>query len=331
MPIARAICLGEIVIDCFAEQLGLARDEVANWTLLPGGAPVNAACAIVKLGGQADFIGAVGSDPWGDALVNLLRDMKVGSEGVQRRKKAPTRQLYMTFDAEGNRTFAGFSESDPTVFADAHLFADAIDPMLFADASFLVLGTLPLAYEDTRQAVERAISLAAAQDLSIFIDVNWQPMFWQRPAEAPGRIYDLIKKAQFLKVSSEESEWLFGTVSPVAIARQFSHLKGVLVIAESRDVGYWLMGNSGSLPAFDTDVEDLMGADDAFTAGFVYQLLEKGITCLREAAGARRVVSYASAVGALTTTRPGAIAALPTPKEVEVFLYLNADNYQREF
>ena len=29
-------------------------------------------------------------------------------------------------------------------------------------------------------------------------------------------------------------------------------------------------------------------------------------------------------VAALTTTRPGAIAALPTPKEIEVFLYLNS-------
>ena len=65
-------------------------------------------------------------------------------------KKAPTRQVYVTNDGEGDspeerlchRTFAGFNESDPTIFADAHLFADALDLDLLLKANFLVLGTL---------------------------------------------------------------------------------------------------------------------------------------------------------------------------------------------
>ncbi len=320
----RAICLGEILIDCFAEQPGLPRSQVTSWAPLPGGALANVACALVKLGSQADFVGAVGSDHWGDALVKLLKDMGVGYKGVQRRSKAPTRQVYVTNDERGDRTFAGFSENDPTVFADAHLFADSLDPMLLVGANFLVLGTLSLAYVDTRQSVERAVSLATAQGVAILVDINWRPMFWPHPAQAPGQVYDLLKKVQFLKVSDDEAEWLFGTDSATAIARQLPGLKGVLITAGSKGCTYWLMGNAGAVPGFEVDVEETTGAGDAFTAGFVHQLLQRGITCIKDSDVAREVVVYASAVGALTTTRPGAIAALPSPKEVDVFLYLNA-------
>jgi fructokinase len=321
--VPRAICLGEILVDCFAEQPGIPRSEVTTWAPLPGGMPANVACALVKLGSQADFVGAVGADAWGDALVKLLEDMGVGYSAVQRRIKAPTRQVYITYDASGDRTFAGFSESDPSVFADAHLFADALDPTLLMGANFLVLGTLSLAYGDTRQSVERAVSLAAVQGASVLVDVNWQPMFWPQPAEAPGRVYDLLKKAQFLKVSSDEAEWLFGTTSATAIARQLPALKGVLLTAGAKGCEYWLMGNAGTVSGFDVDVEETTGAGDAFTAGLVHQLLRRGSACIQDAKVAREVVTYASAVAALTTTRAGAIAAQPSPKEVEVFLYLN--------
>lgn len=311
------------MIDCFAEQPELPRSEVTSWMPLPGGAPANVACALAKLGDSVEFIGAVGSDRWGNALVKLLDDMGVGHRGVQRRLKAPTRQVYVTHDEQGDRTFAGFSESDPAIFADAHLFADALDAELFTGAGFLVLGTLAMAYTDTRQSVARAVALAAAQNTPILIDVNWRPMFWPNPTEAPGRVYDLLSKAQFVKVSDDEAEWLFGTGSAAAIARQLPHLSGVLVTAGAKGCQYSLMGNVGTLPGFKVDVEETTGAGDAFTAGFVHQLLHRGPQCLKDASSAREVVTYASAVGALTTTRPGAIAALPTPSEIEVFLYLN--------
>ena len=310
------------MIDCFLEQPGHPRTEVNNWTPLPGGAPANIACGLAKLGSPVDFIGAVGKDHWGDALVQLLDDMAVGREGIQRRIKAPTRQVYVSRNADNEPTFAGFSD-DPTVFADAHLFADALDPALFIQASFLILGTLSLAYTDTRQSLDRAVDLAHEQNLSILVDVNWQPMFWAQPAEAPARIYNLIQKAQYLKLSNHEAEWLFATTSASVIARQLPHLKGVLVTAGEQGCRYWLMNNAGALPSFELDVEDSTGAGDAFTAGFIHQLLQKGEVCLREPDIARQVVTYASAVSALTTTRPGAIAALPTATEVDVFLYLN--------
>lgn len=298
---------------------------------------MNIACALAKLGNPVEFIGAVGADHWGDALLTLLDDMHVGRRCVQRRHKAPTRQVYLTKNETGNDqrnaeqtsfAFAGFSESDPAIFADAHLFANALEADFFVKADFLLIGTLSLAYPDTREAVEHALSIASAHNVPILVDVNWRPMFWSKPAEAPGRIYDLLRKVQFLKISESEADWLFGTLSARAIAHQFPQLKGVLITAGDQVSGgngvhYCFRQVIGHVPSFEVDVEDVAGASDAFTAGFVHQLLKQGTLCLDDETKANEVVRYASAMGALATTRPGAIAALPTANEVEVFLYLN--------
>lgn len=358
---SHTICLGEILVDCFSEQPELPRNQVTCWTPLPGGAPANVACALAKLGNRVEFIGAVGKDHWGDALVTLLGDMNVGHQWVQRRHKAPTRRAYFvscnstsssapnlsapnlvapsliaptqngaSLSSENSinpSTFAGFSESDPAVFADAHLFAAGLDADFFIKANFLVISALLLAYPDTCEALEQAIAMARASNVPILVDVNWQPMFWPSPAEAPGRIYDLLRQVHFLKVSELEADWLFGTLSARAIAHQFPQLKGVLVTAGVQDsdqgVHYCFRRVVGHVPSFSVDVEDAAGAGDAFTAGFIHQLLKRGIPCLYDEAGAYEVVRYASAMGALTTTRLGAIAALPTANEVAVFLYLN--------
>ena len=71
------LCLGEVLFDCLADQLGLKLEEVKSWTPYPGGAPANVACALVKLGTSAGFMGAVGEDEPGNKLVKLLQDVGV--------------------------------------------------------------------------------------------------------------------------------------------------------------------------------------------------------------------------------------------------------------
>jgi fructokinase len=67
---ARVICLGEVLWDCLADQLGLTVEQVRSWTAYPGGAPANVATALVKLGTSAAFVGCVGQDPPGHKPVS---------------------------------------------------------------------------------------------------------------------------------------------------------------------------------------------------------------------------------------------------------------------
>lgn len=319
----QVLCLGEILFDCLANQLGRSLEQVESWTSYPGGAPANVACALNKLGTPTGFIGCVGQDEFGDTLVQLLQTIGVDVQGVQRHPTAPTRQVYVLRSESGDRMFSGFGDLDTTEFADTHLQANQLPVELFEAADFLVLGTLELAYPESRAAIERALQLAEQHYVKTLVDVNWRPMFWPDPEIAPAMIQNLLKRVDFLKLADEEAEWLFGTTDPGAIAHRLGNTESVLVTAGRKGCTYYLGGHEGHLNAFEVESEDTTGAGDSFVAGFLHQIAQNGLQSLSDPEMAKKVILYASAVGALTTTRPGAIAAQPTPAEVEAFLYLN--------
>ncbi|MDB9321403.1 MULTISPECIES: carbohydrate kinase family protein [Cyanophyceae] len=316
----RVLCLGEILFDCLADQLGLTLEEVKSWTPYPGGAPANVACALVKLGTPAGFIGAVGEDEPGNELVKLLEEIGVDTTGVQRHSTAPTRQVYVVRDLAGDRNFAGFGEYDTSEFADTRLKAEQLPESLFQEAEFLVLGTLELAYPESEQAVHRALDLAEQYDLKIILDVNWRPVFWQDADIARQKIQEIWKRVDFLKLSKEEAEWLFDTTDPGAITYRMDTIDGVLVTDGEHGCTYCLGENEGHLPSYPIDVVDTTGAGDSFLAGFIHQLSIHGIQGLQDAETAKKVVAYANAVGALTTIKAGAIASQPTAAEIDAFL-----------
>ncbi len=76
--------------DFIADQKGLTRDKVQSWTPYPGGAPANVATSLAKLGKKVLFVSALGYDPRGEELMQLLRSCGVDTSAVQRRSE-PTR------------------------------------------------------------------------------------------------------------------------------------------------------------------------------------------------------------------------------------------------
>jgi fructokinase len=316
----RVICLGEILFDCLADQIGLSLPEVTSWTAYPGGAPANVACALVKLGIPAAFIGCVGKDQAGEELIQLLDSVGVNRTGVQRHETEPTRQVYVLRSSTGDRQFAGFGDNPVDGFADAYLQAAELPRELFVEAEYLVIGTLELAYPETRAAVFRALELADEHYLKIVLDVNWRPMFWQDEQEALPLIQQLWQYVDFVKLAEEEAQWLFKTTDAAAIAHKLNSVEGVVVSGGDAQVSYCLSDNAGKVTPFAVEVQDTTGAGDAFLAGFIYKLCQYQLSSLSEPDVAREIVTYACAVGGLTTTKPGAIAAQPTAMEVEAFL-----------
>ncbi|WRH67382.1 MAG: carbohydrate kinase [Planktothrix sp. GU0601_MAG3] len=315
----QVICIGEILFDRLSNELGKPLETVQSWTDYPGGAPANTACGLVKLGIPTAFIGCIGEDESAGQLVELLTKIGVNITGVQRHSLASTRIVYVVRDEQGDRSFAGFGERKTTEFADTYLQSEQLSEELFKTAQFLVLGTLELAYEDSKNAILKAVKLAKYYQVKLFIDINWRPMFWQDPDPAIALILNFVQNADFLKLTDEEAELLFNTIDPKAIAQQLQ-IQGVFVTAGERGCTYYLAGNYGKIPAFYVNVVDTTGAGDGFTAGIIYQFCKLGMESINHPKIAEQIVRFASAVGALTTTKPGAISAQPSLTEVETFL-----------
>jgi fructokinase len=317
---SRVICLGEILFDCLAEQLGQSLDRVQSWTTYPGGAPANTACALTKLGIPSAFIGCIARDSLGENLLQLLEQTGVNTQGVQRTEKFPTRQVYVLRDNTGDRTFAGFAQKFPDGFADAYLQSEYLLEKLFLDAEYLVIGTLELAYPQSRQAVFRALELADRYYLKIILDVNHRQQFWLDSTEAKPLIKQLCQSVDFLKLAKEEAQWLFDTSDAGAIFYRLNSLEGVIVTDGDAEVSYCISEQEGKIKPFSLSVKDTTGAGDAFVAGLIYQLCQRKLSSLNNPDVVKQIITYACAVGGLTATKEGAISAQPTAEEVAMFL-----------
>jgi fructokinase len=315
----RVICVGEMLFDRLSDRPGLPLEAVDSWTDYPGGSPANVACACVKLGTPAGLIGCIGRDEKGNRLVELLDEIGVDTTGVQRHNTAPTRLVYVVRDAKNDRHFAGFGERNPWEFADTNLNADELPETLIQQAEFVVVGSLELAYPQSRAAISRVLDLAEKYNTQIFIDINRRDIFWSDPSESLPRVQELVKRADFLKLTDEEAEWLFQTADPGIIFDRLDRVRGVWVTSGEGGCTYAISGHNGKQAAFEVPVADTTGAGDAFTAGILHQLChleEREI----DAKIAQDIVRYASAVGALTVMKPGAVDSQPTAIEVDKFL-----------
>ncbi|MGK7891087.1 MAG: carbohydrate kinase [Leptolyngbyaceae cyanobacterium] len=316
----QVLCFGEILFDIISNEPGVPYDQVKSWTPYPGGAPANVACALAKLGTSSGFIGCVGQDDPGDQLVALLEKIGVNTAGVQRHPTAPTREIDVILTAEGDRQFVGFRRYDSAAFADTQLDKAALPESLFKAAEYLVFGTLELPYPATSAALARALILAQKYQVKLVLDVNWRPVFWPDPDQALPQLRHLAQQADILKVSEEEADLLFNTRNPGAIAQQLPQAIAVLVTAGGKGCDYWIRNHQGQVPAFPVTVEDTTGAGDGFLAGFIHKLNQVGLVALDDPQQVHAIVTYACAVGALTVTKTGAIAAQPTAPIVDTFL-----------
>jgi fructokinase len=320
----KILCLGEILFDLLADRPTELISEVQSWTPYAGGAPANVACALAKLGIPTALITCMGTDESEQELIKLLIRLEINITGIQNNAEFPTRQVYVLRSPTGERIFAGFGERGVDDFADTRIDPDKLPLELFLDAEFLVIGTLGLAYPQTRSAIFRALELAERYSLKVVVDVNWRSMFWPNPQAAPNLIAQLWPYVDFVKLSVEEAQWLFKTSDAGTIARYLDSVEGVLVTAgKEGNVSYYLNELEGEVSPFEVKVEDTTGAGDAFLAGFLACLCRYGIASLNNPTIARKIITYACAVGALTTTKCGAIDSQPTFVEVEKFIAAN--------
>jgi fructokinase len=331
LPAPQVICLGEVLQDCLADQIGVELAQVTSWQAYFGGAPANVACGLVKLGIPAGFIGCIGQDAAGQAIQAYFAEIGVDISGLQRHPSRPTRQVLITRTPKGDRQFAAFANQLPTTaFADTELVGTQLPAALFSQVPAasrprcLVMGSLGLASPTTAAAMQAALELAQQSQMSVCIDVNWRPIFWLEPDiyTIQAKIKTLLRQAQIIKLTDAEAEWLFATQAPAEIAQWWqaqqvspapaTKLLGVFVTAGEAGCAYWLQGHAGQVPAFPVTVVDTTGAGDSFFAGFLAQYCQQGTAIYASAAAAHRAVTYASLVAALTTTQAGAVTAQPT-------------------
>lgn len=305
------VSLGEILIDF--TPCGVTEQGIARFARNPGGAPANVLAMNSKLGGSSAFVGKVGQDAFGAYLKSVLVQHGINVSALRADPEIPTTLAFVQLDETGDRSFTFYRKPG----ADLMLRAEEIPAELLADCRIFHYGSVSLTGEPCRTAAFSAVQAARAQGCLISFDPNYRPALWEDVEQARCQIKKGIASADILKVSEEEMQLVTGESDPErgSAALLKAGPKAVFVSLGEKGAYYRNAACCGHCPAYRVDTIDTTGAGDAFVGALLWQL--KGCT-LEQLSGMelRDVVQFANAAGSLTTTRSGAIPALPTMDEI---------------
>ena len=319
---ANVICLGELLIDFCAAETDVSLAAATTFTKAPGGAPANVAVATARLGLEAGFIGAVGNDPFGQFLTDVLVESGVDTSGVVLIDDVRTSLAFIAARSDGQKDITFYRNPG----ADMCLAPEHLDAAHIRRAEVLHFGSISRIDDSPRRATDLARDIAAEAGAMITYDPNWRPTLWGDPAEARRRILEGFNRTTVAKISDEE--WAFVTGSDdlaEGAAVVLDYGVEIVVRSEGADGASFVTARSGGhLPAAAVECVEPTGAGDAFMACLIVELLghwrEGTSPGQLDTAELRRILARANAVGALATTKIGAIPSLPTAEQVEAFV-----------
>jgi 2-dehydro-3-deoxygluconokinase len=277
--------------------------EASTFERHVAGAEANVAVGLARLGHRPAFIGRVGADGFGTAIVRRLRGEGVATNHVIVDHSAPTGILVRERRALGPAEVTYYRSGS----AGSRLETGDVDAAaeLFRTARWLhVTGITPALSTSARRAVERAIALARESGLRVSLDLNLRRKLWSEK-EAAAVLAELAGQVDVILGSIDEVALV--TASGASPQSNDPALLATRVLALGPGTVVVKLGAEGALgvatgeepilePAVATTPVDTIGAGDAFVAGFIAIALE-GAT-LSEALRAANACG-ASAVGVI--------------------------------
>jgi sugar/nucleoside kinase (ribokinase family) len=271
---------------------GTSKLPIQSTATMYGGQVATCMAACAALGLPAAYLGPVGDDEHGRALLQALQDagVDVSRTIVQR---APTRRAVIMVEA---------STGDRVVLWNRDPGLDVSPARL--DPAILEGGTLVHVDAIDERASMQLASLARASGLRVTCDVD--------------------------RVSENSWAFLQDMTHPILAANVPGELTGMddveaaLRAMRTRHAGLLTVtrGDRGAaaldgdhfieVPAFSVRAVDTTGAGDVFRAGFIYGLVQAWPT--------EDVLRFANAAAAASCTRAGALAGVPPREDVEALL-----------
>ncbi len=297
---------GSINVDItgYGDRLPLAGETVKaeRYATGLGGKGANQAVAAAKLGARVRLIGCVGADPFGVEALRWLTEYGLSTDHVRRAGDQQTGIALISVDAHGeNQITVVPAANDVLAVGDLGKEAAALDGVR----------VLLTQLEAPHEASFEVSKIANARGITVIHDPA------PAPYDAPTR--EVLAPVHIVTPNARETQALTGilptsTETARAAAHKLRNLGVDTVIVKRGADGCYVssVAFEGVVPAFKVTSIDSVGAGDCFNGGLAVALAE-GLP-LKDA------VRFASACGALSTTRAGAASAAPSRADVEALL-----------
>lgn len=273
------VCFGEILWDMLPHAT------------LPGGAPMNVAYHLNKLGINASLISKTGDDTWGQDLRTILSEAAIDTKYTQMDSVLETGKVLASVGANHEVTY---DIKQPVAWDAIEINNQILDAV--ARSSYFVYGSLASRSPKSYQTLLALKEVAAKQ----VFDINLRAPHYSRNI-----IETLLFGVHLLKMNEAElalvASWYFEGLTvkdQIKTIRDRFNIHKIVVTLGASGAIYYENDNFFQAPTFSITVADTIGSGDAFLAGFLQGLLH-----LKKPSEA---LAYAAALGALVATQHGA-------------------------
>jgi fructokinase len=275
----QVVCFGEILWDILPDKS------------LPGGAPMNVAYHLKKLGINPALITRIGNDDLGQKLSGILEENGVITQYFQMDGKHPTGHVYAKVGEHNEVTY-------DIVYPVAwdHIRWDDRFETLLEQAKFFVYGSLTSRSVESRNTLYKLLDMAKKKVL----DINLRPPNYHRID-----VEYLLGKTDILKMNEAELELITGWYQTIEskedrlkFLQDRFNMEKIIVTLGGDGAMVIDQGTVYRHNGYKVQVADTIGSGDAFLAGFIHQLLT--------GAPAGRALEFASGLGALIASYSGA-------------------------
>lgn len=291
--------LGEALVVLDPLSTGPLR-HVEGFRKRVGGAELNVAVALSRLGHRVSWHGALGDDEFGAEVRAFLRAEGVDDLGVAIEPKSKT-GIYFKEKSSLGRLGVYYYRSGS---AASRLRFEHLDLDRVLSAGVLHLtGITPGLSEGARDLTERLVEEANFRNVVVSFDANVRfRLFEDRdPREV---ILPLVERADLLFLSDEEASLLLNCESPKSVRQAARHLRARTVVVHGASGAFAVEeGDLFERPAYPVELVDPVGAGDAFVAGFLSGRLRRW--------DVGRSLELANACGACAVTVPGDAESMP--------------------
>jgi len=322
------VTIGRSSVDLYGQQIGGRLEDMATFAKSVGGCPANIAIGAARLGLKSGIITRVGDEPMGRFIREQMQRESVDVSGVRTDPERLT--ALVVLGVRDERTF-------PLIFyrencADMALTENDIDPALIARARSIVVTGTHFSRPQTAAAQRRAIDLARATEAKVIFDIDYRPTLWGLAGHDAGKerylaservtaaMQDILPLCDLIVGTEEEMRIAAGRDEPLQALRRIRELSNAVLVLKRGPMGCVVF--SGPVPAriedgivgqgFPVEVYNVLGAGDAFMAGFLRGWLkgEPIETC----------AAWANACGAFAVSRLLCSPEFPTWPELQLFL-----------
>lgn len=294
-PPADAPATPAFSILCFGEALWDERPDGRT----PGGAPMNVAMRLARLGADVRFTTRIGTDESGDALLDYIATEGLALDGVQRDAVHATGRVLVDLT---NPSEARYTIVEPAAWD--FISDDAGTHAAATGERVVVFGSLAARHATSRATLHRLLDSAT---LRVF-DVNLRPPFIARDVIEP-----LLQRAHWAKLNEDElrviADWHGWQDEFEPLLRQVSNHYGLDTVCVTLGANGAAMLHAGRLhqqPGFAVQVVDTIGCGDSFLASWLLDLLR--------GSDPDRALRRACALGALVAGEAGANARIDSAR-----------------